>query len=155
MISSYIKLGVCVRLIEDLFIGFTRDSTRDFGNCPLNTGPLHRCSTVGHFLHNFLFLPKPGDNTRFWRIFKVYYMTFNLSNFSFNLCTTLVLLYWVTWQDHAMPEFTCVLLMLKLKFICCLNHICVYLIGSVTTENLNVEGKREMMRYGIYVYPTL
>ena len=54
-----------------------------------------------------------------------------------------------------MPEFMCILLMLKLKFICCLNHIYVYLIGSVTTENLNVEGKREMMRYGIYVYPTL
>ena len=45
--------------------------------------------------------------------------------------------------------------MLKLKFICCLNHICVYLIGSLPTENLKVEGKREMMRYGIYVYPTL
>ena len=43
--------------------------------------------------------------------------------------------------------------MLKLKFICCLNYICVYLIGSLPTENLNVEGKREMMRYGIYVFP--
>ena len=47
--------------------------------------------------------------------------------------------------------------MLKLKFIRMLFklYICVYLIGGLSTENLNVEGKREMMRYGIYVYPTL
>ena len=32
------RLNRGVRIISDLFIGFTWDSIQDFGNCPLNTG---------------------------------------------------------------------------------------------------------------------
>ena len=83
LFTLYINLGVRVRLIQDLFIGFTRDLIRDFGNCPLNTG----CSLNAGPLNTGCSLDAGPLNTGLTtHVFFVHSGIFNCSFVSFEIC---------------------------------------------------------------------